>query len=337
MFFDTIKNAAKRCGQAGALASLLMALPIALGLACGGGGGGASGSVSQTSLPQASNTYFFIRYKQSVPDNPTLEGGDFGPQSDPGALLGSLGAGKGFYAGAQSNAAELPEFLVALKYSTPAFSALSGTYNAVVYGLYQSQVSAGQYSLRFSTTGNIATVSSIGTTNANSTGILSLLPQSEAFSLSASGRITWGGWTGAVSSSGDTMLLYRDRLFLLAALSGSHGIAEVEDRSFASLCLMQYEDDLGATTVASGTLTSKFSSARYEFNNLSLCQTSSQVTITPASRPFRLRPEDSSLIQITGAEDFSNTTEQGFLSNAGFHAIINPDNTKRPVLIIILP
>lgn len=318
-----------------ALRTLAPAFALLAALACGGGGGGSSA----TSVAAAGTaTYYHIRLRQSAANAPSVSGGVYTASADGSGLITSLDQNRIVQGGAQANATGTPEFLLLIRYSTPSFSALSGTYHTVVYGQYGGKTTVGQYTLAISSSGNnTPEVTQYGQSNDHSRAMLSQLPSAQAVTVAADGRVTWGAWTGAMDASGQAMLLHRDQLFLLAGRKTSHDVSEVSGKSIPSITIMQYADDAGAISVNSGTLTSSFDATNYQFKDMSLCQTNQSITVTSASRPFRLRPEDSSLLQLSSATTFADTTEQGFLTGAGFHVIVNPDNPNRPLLMVLLP
>lgn len=304
--------------------------------ACGGGGGGASTDNSQDNSKQ-DTSFFSVRYKESTVNDPTVST-DYSTTVDSSGLSGSLDGDAVFKGGAKASATDFsPEFLLYLQLGTQS-AVPSAKYNAVVYGLHSSQVTVGLYSLDFSTDAS-PDVTQLGVTNVNSVSMLSTLPSASEVSVDQ-GKVTWGAWKGAIDSDANTILLSRDRLFLLASRVDSHSVSEVEGKTFSpTISIMQNSSDSDSSqlTVASGKGPVSFSSTsvgpttEFEFS-----QTNQNVNITTGvARPYRLNSGDSSLLEISDSSAFTSLTEYGFLGKTNFHVIINPDNVQRPSLLVI--
>ncbi len=315
-------------------ASVPVVLALLFGLACGGGGSSGA-TTAATTATATGEAYYYVRYKEPLPNAPTLEAGEWSSAVSNAGLTGNFDTKRTLQAGARANPADLPpDLLLILKKKAPA-AQFSGNYNAIVYGLFASQVTSGQFLMEFSTSPAAPYARSSGITNSNSQPMLGELPSGSAWAVDAAGNVTWGGWKGAVDGGATTLLLHKDKLLLLGSKRADHADSEVAGKDFQSLALLQYHDG-SSTTAASGAGTSRFKDGRFGAVSMVFTQTNIGVAIPTAGRPYRLRPTDSSLIQISSVEDFSDTTEQGFLGSTDFHAIINPDTANRPALLILL-
>lgn len=255
---------------------------------------------------------------------------------DTTGLTGSFAESRTLQAGARANPADLPpDLLLVLKHGRPS-GTVSGIYNAVVYGPHSGQVCVGQFRIDFSTPSDAGpTVTQTGISNTLSQNLLGVLPSLTTFSVDPKGLVTWGTWKGAIDAESTSLLLYRERLFLLASKRTTHVESELSGQQWNTAVLMQYKDDT-TVTVASGKGTASFSGGRFGVNSPKFTQTNQNVQIPTGTRPYRLSSSDSSLLQIGADDTFASITEQGFLGSADFHVVINPDSSERPALLVIL-
>lgn len=289
----------------------------------------------------SSEAYFYVNYTETQLNNPVVSASTTSTSSLGDATLTKLSpSGSDLTVGVRASSTEfVPSFGLSLRHGPDSSGNISGVYNAVVYGLADSgaRVAVAQYSMDFSSeTVSINTVE----VAKNASEFTAMMPdENDTMIMASQGSISWGGWIGAVSQNGNTMLLTKGKTFLLASKTPESVISLAQD-SYTYAFLFQFDLPSQHAGSAQGvvTFTETQMSSPLSNSNISAPVNSLITFGNGQSRYFAQGGTNSSMITLYDSSDYvlNQTTpnEQGFVGSEEFFVILNPDNAVRPSLSI---
>jgi hypothetical protein len=310
----------------------LLLTTFCLAIACGGGGGS-----DATASSTVSGALYSVDYLESVVNQPSMTG-SYVSSTSFGELKGATSGARALYVGAQADAGELqPQLKLALKYGAISSANLTGTYHVVAYGLADSasQVSVAQYSLDFSSEPPSIVTEGVAS---NAAGISGMLPSgSDNFIVGLDGKVTWGDWVGGVSENEKTLLLSKNKVFLLGSkVATAQNLLEGQTANM--VLLFQYDQPSQNTGSAYGSLSFSGGEMTSTVQEDNLTTSSDSNFPNSGSRYFAQDGSASSLIKLYSSSSYvlgtTTPNEQGFVGSEEFLVVINPDNSVRPSLSI---